>query len=478
MNLSISSTPATSGTAKASSATSATGNTSAGFAGALVQAIGGGSTSSPSAGSLALPVGIVGVWSQLGLDSSEETSQGLLEMIANLVKQLEQLEQETEIPKEAEDQLAALLASLQGLIQQFEQSQPDLAGHQSNATVVDQVSQLKQTSSPNAVLQELSETLQQVSTLLANENDRVKDASAFIGQLKALLETVELPKLTTVSNGQAFNVDEQSLSKQSDNASNVNKPVTSEQGAAVSKEAFTQAAVVVQETRRPVQVLRDPIWRINIEAIQENTASDDQTAIVPIAVASEGVSDSDSQPAWMLSRNDATISAETALVKPALPAQVPVQQFAQQIEKFLVKQFLMTQGNGTTEAKISLTPEHLGQVDIRIIMQNGQVTAQFMADNLMARELLDNQMSQLRSALSSQGLQVDRLEVVQQPSASSNTSFLQQDHRQQNSGNNGNGSNGRGKDGLYEDPALFAAELERNSSLREFGYGSSLNVTA
>jgi flagellar hook-length control protein FliK len=83
----------------------------------------------------------------------------------------------------------------------------------------------------------------------------------------------------------------------------------------------------------------------------------------------------------------------------------------------------------------------------------------------------------LRSALSNQGVQVDRLEVVAQPSSSSNMSFLQQEHRQSNSGSYGNGSSGR-KGDQYEDPAQFAVELERTSFLRESGYGSSLNVTA
>ena len=110
-------------------------------------------------------------------------------------------------------------------------------------------------------------------------------------------------------------------------------------------------------------------------------------------------------------------------------------------------------------------------------MQNGQLTAQFMTDNPAARELLENQLSQLRTALSGQGLQVERLEVVQQPASSAGSAFMHQDQRHSNSGN-GNGSNGKRNGEAFEDPAVFAAELERNSSLKEFGYGSSINVTA
>jgi flagellar hook-length control protein FliK len=470
MNVSISSAPASSG----SSAVTTTGFSSAsgtGFAGALVQAIGGTSNTSTVISGLSLPVGLVGVLGQLGLESSEEQSQDLLELIAKLVEQLEQLEEGDGIPKEAEDQLAAMLAAFQGLLNQFRQSQPELNDYRTKESDASVVIQLTETSNSKPVLQALRETLQQLSTALASGKDGVQVATAFTGQLKALLDTLE-PQQTSVATIQtvADQVDQ--------DASGTNTTHNPVNGAAVSKEALNQTAAVVQETRRPVEVLRDPVWRFNVDANLENTATDGQTAIVPSTVASEETSDSNSKQAWTLLRNDAPAASETTLAKLAFPAQVPVQQFAQQIEKFLVKQFLLTQGNGTTEAKLSLNPEHLGQVDIRIIMQNGQVTAQFMTDNVMARELLDNQMSQLRLALHGQGLQVDRLEVVQQSSSSSNTSFLHQDHRQPNSGNNGNGSNGRSKGGLYEDPALFAAELERNSSLKDFGYGSSLNVTA
>ena len=77
----------------------------------------------------------------------------------------------------------------------------------------------------------------------------------------------------------------------------------------------------------------------------------------------------------------------------------------------------------------------------------------------MARDLLDNQLSQLRTALHAQGLQVDRLEVVQQTAESSNTTFMQQNQR--HSGNNGNGSNGQGKNGSYDDPALICSRARK-----------------
>ncbi|UVI32500.1 flagellar hook-length control protein FliK [Paenibacillus spongiae] len=98
-------------------------------------------------------------------------------------------------------------------------------------------------------------------------------------------------------------------------------------------------------------------------------------------------------------------------VKTVIVQAVPVQQFAETMESLVVKQFNVTSANGMSEARISLYPERLGQVDVRITVHNGQLTAMFVTDTASARDMLESQMAQLRSALQSQGLQVDKLEV-------------------------------------------------------------------
>lgn len=46
-------------------------------------------------------------------------------------------------------------------------------------------------------------------------------------------------------------------------------------------------------------------------------------------------------------------------------------------------------------------------------MQNGHLVAQFMTEHSGAKDMLEQQMNQLRAALQSQGLQVEKLEVTQ-----------------------------------------------------------------
>ncbi|WP_342546558.1 flagellar hook-length control protein FliK [Paenibacillus sp. FSL P2-0089] len=98
-------------------------------------------------------------------------------------------------------------------------------------------------------------------------------------------------------------------------------------------------------------------------------------------------------------------------------APVPVQQFAQEMNTFISGKLEIVKKGGVAEATITLFPENLGQVDVKISMQNGNLVAQFMTQHAGTKDMLEQQMSQLRLALQSQGLQVERLEVTQNNSS-------------------------------------------------------------
>ncbi|MBO2945753.1 flagellar hook-length control protein FliK [Paenibacillus sp. F411] len=136
---------------------------------------------------------------------------------------------------------------------------------------------------------------------------------------------------------------------------------------------------------------------------------------------------------------------------------IPVHQFAREMTQFTVNKLEFIKQQGFTEARISLNPEHLGKVDIKIMMQNGQLVAQFMTHSAEARELLDQQMTQLRTALLGQGLQVEKLEVTQN-SQTSTSQFHMQDGRQSGSGQQQPGRRSKEANTTTDD-ALLTAEL-------------------
>lgn len=98
---------------------------------------------------------------------------------------------------------------------------------------------------------------------------------------------------------------------------------------------------------------------------------------------------------------------------------IPVQQFSKEMSEFVVSKFEIVKQQGMTEAVISLRPQHLGQLDVQLSMQNGHLIAKFMTEHAGAKDLLEQQMTQLRAVLQAQGIQVERLEVTQNTSLSS-----------------------------------------------------------
>lgn len=179
--------------------------------------------------------------------------------------------------------------------------------------------------------------------------------------------------------------------------------------------------------------------------------------------------------AGQLALRDSGVNTIKHVAKP-----VPVEHFAKEMSGFLVNKLEIVNLKGVSEARISLYPEHLGHVDVRITMQNGQLTAQFMTEHAFAKESLEQQMAQLRSALQSQGLQVSKLEVTQNTALSSH---MYHDGRQSGGGAGQQQSEKRRP--LTEDDALAIRDINEEWNewiaevrAKEQSYGSSFVARA
>lgn len=205
------------------------------------------------------------------------------------------------------------------------------------------------------------------------------------------------------------------------------------------------------------------------------------TQKMPIDVSSEAMTQDDKaeELPQTFTAGQMALRTHEAPVMKAAPQVIHAQQFATEMSNFVVKQMDFVKLHGVSEAKITLFPEHLGQVDIRITVQNGNLVAQFMTEHAMAKDVLENQMVQLRSALQAQGLQVEKLEVSQNQSLSSQ---MFQEQRQPNSGQRGSEQQNKNRVSAVEDGsnAGFGEELEgeEQKNVNEVGYGSSFTATA
>jgi len=72
-------------------------------------------------------------------------------------------------------------------------------------------------------------------------------------------------------------------------------------------------------------------------------------------------------------------------------------------------QVMMKKGGG--EMKLQMTPEGLGQVHLRVSVQDGQVQVQMLTESDAAKKLLENGLNDLKSNLTAQKLHVESLKV-------------------------------------------------------------------
>ncbi|SFP07562.1 flagellar hook-length control protein FliK [Salibacterium halotolerans] len=98
------------------------------------------------------------------------------------------------------------------------------------------------------------------------------------------------------------------------------------------------------------------------------------------------------------------------------------QEFVKQFQNLIGKSSLQSFKNGNQQLTVKLVPENLGRLDVKIMQQNGQLTAQLMTTTSTAREMVESQLHQLRAAFQQQNIQVERIDISQQQ-----PSTLQQD---------------------------------------------------
>ncbi|HEX7058024.1 MAG TPA: flagellar hook-length control protein FliK [Bacilli bacterium] len=150
--------------------------------------------------------------------------------------------------------------------------------------------------------------------------------------------------------------------------------------------------------------------------------------------------------------------------------------FSQEFTQFVLKSMEIKQFPDFSQAKLSLIPEHLGKIDVQMTMQNGQLVAQFIAEHAHAKEMLENQLPQLRLSLQSQGVQVDRLEVLQ-TSASASQLFYEQS-RQGFSHQQHDRQRKKMVNGLVAAVEAAYPAWEEPDTAAAYAYGSSFNATA
>ena len=115
----------------------------------------------------------------------------------------------------------------------------------------------------------------------------------------------------------------------------------------------------------------------------------------------------------------------TSLSKQADPAQ---ESLRNQTLDQIVRKAVIYMRNGQHEAKIDLKPEFLGHVRMQVTTENNQVTVKILTEFGFVKDMVENNIQQLKTDLQQQGLNVDKLEVAVSNDADEHK------HRQQKTG--------------------------------------------
>ncbi len=152
---------------------------------------------------------------------------------------------------------------------------------------------------------------------------------------------------------------------------------------------------------------------------------------------------------------------------------------------------LTRQVNGRQTVTIKLWPEHLGRVDVKLVMNKQHLTATFMVDHPDVKDAMMRKVESLRDSLGLRGIDAKDISIKVAPAKSGDGTSLMTDSQQHNSsawrqfnqgnsGNNNSGSQPGWDDNPNAEPLLAGTDLIENiSSLTgDVLDAGSLHITA
>ena len=369
-----------------------------------------------------------------GLPKSEEDALDLIQMLLALLKRLEKLEEALEKDPSLLKELQAWLLQASGLLTKIP---------------VESTPSADQDSLPINFAPQADQTLSPLASQPETVRFALQDAMMQLGNMVKSTELSGQTKQELANLVQSFH----SLMEAAGNETKGQTELKAHSPGIQSAEVKAESTLAPGKNQIEISAKPSPVLNDSTEAAAKLAGIDGNgEPLQEEAGLGKGSPLSETGP--VTAGQLALRAGLNAPVKTAPP--IPVEQFAKDMTQFVVNKLEIVKHQGFTEARISLNPEHLGQVDIKISMQNGQLVAQFLTRNSDAKELLDQQMSQLRAALQGQGLQVEKLEVSQ--SSQSPTSQFYQEGRQPGSGQQQSNKRSKDKD-MQTDDAVTAASL-------------------
>lgn len=141
----------------------------------------------------------------------------------------------------------------------------------------------------------------------------------------------------------------------------------------------------------------------------------------------------------------------------------------------VIEQIKVFSGSDMNRIEVQLYPQHLGKLQIQIMMKNGSMTAQITTETEAAKAAIENQLHQLKENFREQSMKVDAVEV-----SVATPDFRREQERQDSAGEQKGNRSGRSRlrmdaFGMPEDEGT---EEEQIAAERLEAQGASVEFTA
>jgi len=91
-----------------------------------------------------------------------------------------------------------------------------------------------------------------------------------------------------------------------------------------------------------------------------------------------------------------------------------------------VKNVLLSVRAGSSELRVRMQPEHLGELYLKVVFKDNVLTLDMNAQSTVVKSVIESNLSQLRQALHSNGVDMGKVSVTVDPDLSSGGRFSRQ----------------------------------------------------
>lgn len=335
----------------------------------------------------------------------DETMNSVLEMLQQLLQQMKNPTTADNADSKTEEPIAIL----QGASQKLEQL---LVGNKVNPSeelgkllkimqteLTKLMEQLQSTGTQKTFAPQLEQMLQQTMDTLKVQ----------VAQVKQMLQQTAMPKLLNIV---------QNEMAAGETATDVSDLETAK--VPDSKPAAVTTAVkgedVPAEEQQPV-ITNTPKSDDSKEAKQEDSKkqTDNNTAVQEKpkqAAAADKPADDSFKNIAALQSEKPNFQINIKAMNTVAPKQNLVNISKADIVNQIVKKADIILREGHQEIIMKLEPESLGKLNLKVIMENGQITAKFVAESQQVKEVIESSFNQLKDALQEKGVNVQSFSVT------------------------------------------------------------------